>query len=135
VAFQKAKGAIDGATVDAGVQFLCLAEDLAGIEMLAGRFHHAEDSAALLGHPDSAFGKLSLQAARHFGLRQWHKQEFQVASSRNQCATISSSAAGQESNPSGTIRESHPVATELQLKNCTKLSGVFPLLWKSVLHE
>jgi len=84
VPFQKAKRAIDRTTVDAGVQFLRLAQDLAGIEVLTGGFHHAEDSAALLGHPDSAFGKLGLQASRHFSLRQWHKDL-----SRSQLVAIS----------------------------------------------
>ena len=73
MAFQEPKRAVDGTTVDAGVQFLCLAQDLAGIEMLAGSLHHAQDCAALLGHPDSAFGKLGLQAARHFSLRKRHR--------------------------------------------------------------
>jgi hypothetical protein len=69
MALEQAQRAVDRAAVDAGVEFLRLAENLGGVEMLAGGFHDAEDGAALLGHPDAAFGKVGLQAAGNFGLR------------------------------------------------------------------
>ena len=66
---EQAQGAVHRTTVDAGVEFLGLAENLAGVEMLAGSLHDAEDGAALLRHADAAFGKVRLQAAGDFGLR------------------------------------------------------------------
>jgi hypothetical protein len=40
--------------------------------MLAGSFHHAQNGAPLLRHADAALREVRLQAARHFGLWEWH---------------------------------------------------------------
>ena len=58
--------AIDRAAIDAGIDFLRLAQNLAGVEVLAGSLHHAEDGASLLRHANSALGEVRLQSARHF---------------------------------------------------------------------
>src|SRR4051812_27852606 len=84
--------------------------------MLASRLHHPEDGAALLSHADSTVGKMGLQSARHFCLRQRHVADSGVvATGCKQDATNSRGHAGQEYCLSCTIIESQPVATELQL--------------------
>lgn len=69
VALEELEGAVDGAAVDAGIEFLGFAKKLSSVEMLRGGFHDAQDGAALLGHADSALGEVGLQAAGHLGLR------------------------------------------------------------------
>src|SRR5271166_484223 len=48
------------AAVYAGIDLLRLAQNLARIQMFAGRLHHAENRAPLLRHTNSALSKLSL---------------------------------------------------------------------------
>src|SRR5207237_1579635 len=48
------------------------AKKLAGIEMLLGGFHNAEDRAALAGHTQSARYKLGLQPTGLFSFRKRH---------------------------------------------------------------
>ena len=69
---QEPQRAVDSAAIYAGIDLLRLAENLAGIEVLARCFHHAENGPALLGHAYSPLGKVGLQSARNFGLWQWH---------------------------------------------------------------
>jgi hypothetical protein len=57
---QQAKRSINRAAVDTRIKFLRLAKNLAGVKMFAGGFHHAENGAALLGHADTALGKVGL---------------------------------------------------------------------------
>jgi hypothetical protein len=69
VALEQFQRAVDRAAVDAGVQFLRLAQKLSRIQMFGGRLHHAQNGSALLGHADSALGEVRLKAARNFCLR------------------------------------------------------------------
>ena len=66
---EQPQGAVDRAAVDAGIDLLRLAQDLAGVQMLLGGFHHAQDGAPLLRHAEPALGEVGLESARHFGLR------------------------------------------------------------------
>jgi len=63
VALQQINRAVNGDAVDAGIEPLRPAENVAGIEMPPRRFHHLEKHAALAGQPDPARGKLLLQPA------------------------------------------------------------------------
>jgi len=45
---------VDGYTVNMRIQFVRLAQDLAGVEVLFRRLDYAEDSATLAGHPQPA---------------------------------------------------------------------------------
>src|SRR5262249_28059063 len=88
LSLQQAKRSINRAAVNTWIKFLRLAKNLAGVEMFAGSFHHAENGSALLGHADTALGTVGLEPARHFGLGQRHWGILQaVATGRNQSAT------------------------------------------------
>jgi hypothetical protein len=54
LSLQQTQCAIHRAAIDAGVQFLCSAQNLASIQMLAGRLHYPQDGASLLRHSDAA---------------------------------------------------------------------------------
>ena len=62
VALEQVDGAIDGDFIDLGIQFAGFAQDLAGVEVLLGRFHDGEDGAALAGHAQAAGHEFGLQA-------------------------------------------------------------------------
>ncbi len=53
VALEKTKSAIHGNAIDSGVKLACVPENLRGIEVLLGGFHHAENRASLVSesHP------------------------------------------------------------------------------------
>src|ERR1700758_3880453 len=72
VALQQAEGAVHGDAIDLGVDAAGLAQDLAGIEVLAGGFEDAEDSTPLPRHAQPARHEFRLQAPRSLGLRQRH---------------------------------------------------------------
>jgi hypothetical protein len=54
VAFQQAECAIHGYPVNIGVNFPGAPQDLRGVEMLSGSFHHSQNSAALASHTQAA---------------------------------------------------------------------------------
>src|SRR5690349_559981 len=70
--FEELQGAIHSDSVNSGIDLASLAKKLAGIEMLLGRFHNAQDRAALAGHTQPARHKLGLQSAGLFGFRKRH---------------------------------------------------------------
>jgi hypothetical protein len=70
--FEQLQSAIDGHPVNSWIDFAGLAKKLAGVEMLLGSFHNAEDRAALAGHAQPARHKLSLQSAGLFSFRKRH---------------------------------------------------------------
>lgn len=72
LALEQVNGAIDGDTIDLGVEFAGLAQNLAGIEMLLGGFHDGEDGTALAGHAEAARHEFRLQASGLFGLGERH---------------------------------------------------------------
>ena len=51
---QKSERAIDRDAVDLRVKPAGVPQQLTGIQMLFGRFHHAEDGSALTGHAQTA---------------------------------------------------------------------------------
>src|SRR5947209_11682895 len=53
---QQSESPIRRAAVDSRVCFLRLAQDLAGVQMLVGRFDYAENGTALTGHAHTALG-------------------------------------------------------------------------------
>src|SRR5258708_13297824 len=73
MALEQPQRSVDGAPVHAGIDSLRLAQNLARVQMLAGGFHHAQNRATLLRHPDSALGKVSLEPAWHFCFRKRHQ--------------------------------------------------------------
>src|ERR1700682_334086 len=72
VPFQKSKRAVDRDPVNLRVETAGTPQQLAGIEVLLGGFHHAEDGAALTRHAQSARHEFSLQTSRNLGFGQWH---------------------------------------------------------------
>jgi hypothetical protein len=70
---EQSQRSVHRAAIDAGIQFLRLPQNLAGIQMLARSFHYAQDGTPLLGHADPALREVCLQSARHFSLRKWHR--------------------------------------------------------------
>jgi hypothetical protein len=72
VPLQQPQSPVHGAAVDAGIQLLGFAQKLGRIQVLRGSFHHAQNCPPLLGHADSAVGKMRLKPPGHFSLGQWH---------------------------------------------------------------
>lgn len=68
VAFEQADSAVHGHTVDLGIEFAGFAQDLAGVEVLLGRFHDREDGAALASHAQAAGHEFGLEASRLLSL-------------------------------------------------------------------
>ena len=63
---EQVQRAVDRAAIDGSIERPRLAQNLAGIEMLAGRLDDAQNRAALRGHADSTLGKLRLQDGPEF---------------------------------------------------------------------
>src|SRR2546427_13130096 len=72
--FEQLQGAIHGHPINSRIDLARPAKKLAGIEMLLGGFHNAEDRAALAGHTQSARCKLGLQPTRLFSFPKRHIQ-------------------------------------------------------------
>ena len=70
--FEQLQGAIHGHPINSRIDLARPAKKLAGIEMLLGGFHNAEDRAALAGHTQSARYKLGLQPTGLFSFRKRH---------------------------------------------------------------
>jgi hypothetical protein len=68
VPFKQLQGPVNRAAIHAGIQPLRPAQKLCRIQMFSGGLHHPQNGATLLGHADSAVGKVGLQAAWHFSL-------------------------------------------------------------------
>ena len=68
MSFEQTESAINGDSVDVGIETAGVAQDLAGVEVLFGGFDHAEDGAALVGHAQAAGHKFGLQASGGFAL-------------------------------------------------------------------
>jgi len=84
VPLEQPQRAIDSTPVNASIELLRFAQNLAGIKVLIGGLNDAQDGAALFGHADTALGEVGLQAARHFGLRKRHSTSPSlVATGRN----------------------------------------------------
>ncbi len=60
------QGPVYRAAVDGGVDFLCLAQNLAGVEVLLGGFDDCENGPSLLGHADARGWPVALAGAREF---------------------------------------------------------------------
>jgi hypothetical protein len=84
VALEQVDGAIYGDAVDLGIDASRFPQNLAGIEMLLSGLHHAENRAALVGHPQPTRHEFSLQAAGRFGLRQGHAHNFKLLANQLQ---------------------------------------------------
>jgi hypothetical protein len=72
VALEQIESAVDGHTIDLGIDPAGMAQDLAGVEVLLGGLHHTQDGATLARHAHSTRHQFGLQAAWGFGLRQRH---------------------------------------------------------------
>jgi hypothetical protein len=80
VAFEETQGPIDRHTIDLGINLACVAQDLAGVEMLLGGFHYAQNSSTLPGHAHPTRHQFRLQASWRFSLGQRHRTpSFRVA--------------------------------------------------------
>jgi len=71
---EKVKRPVNGNPIHLRINFASLAQDLAGIEMLLGSFNHTKDGPSLPRHAQTSRHEFSLQAARSFGLGQWHSR-------------------------------------------------------------
>jgi hypothetical protein len=72
LALEQVEGAVDGDTIDLGIELSGTAKDSGGVEVLLGGFDDAEDHFALAGHAKAAGHELGLEATGLLGLRKRH---------------------------------------------------------------
>ena len=72
VALEQIEGAVNRDPVDVFVELPRAPQDLTGVKMLLGGFHHAQDGAALPRHTQATRHQLGLQSSRRLGLRKRH---------------------------------------------------------------
>jgi len=68
---KQAESAIDGYTIDLGIDLSRMAQNLARVQMLLCSLYHAQNGAALACHAQSARHQFGLQTSRNFGFWKW----------------------------------------------------------------
>jgi hypothetical protein len=89
VPLQQSESAVDSHPIDLGINPAGAPQQLAGVKVLFGGLHYAENGAALASHAQPAGHEFSLQTSWNLGFRQWHGSGPYCNSGSNYSAGVS----------------------------------------------